>query len=42
MNYMKLNKKLDKAEIDINKFKEIKGKYDYQNNRVKKLKSELN
>ena len=42
MNYMKLKKKLDKAEIDINKFKEIKGKYDYQNNRVKKLKSELN
>ena len=35
-------KKLDKAEGDINKFKEIKEKYDYQSKRVKRLKSELN
>ena len=31
-------KKLDKAEGDINKLKEIKEKYDYQNNRAKNLK----
>ena len=39
---MKLKTKLDKAEGDINKLKEIKEKYDYQNNIVKNLKSELN
>ena len=49
MNYIKLKKnKLDEAGDDINqktkyidKLKEIQKKYDYKNNKVKEIKSEL-
>ena len=49
MNYMKLKKILDEARHDTNektkyidKLKEVQKKHDYQNNKVKKLNSELN
>ena len=49
MNYMKLKKRLDEAEDDINKktkyidkLKEIQKKVDYQENEIKKNKNKLN
>ena len=49
MNYIKLKKKIDKAGNDINEkakyideLKEIQEKFNYQDNKVKELKSELN